>query len=104
MRDEWNGEPDITTATIARPQRKPPQRAAANHQTPTTLLYFSTQEVAAILHLSEQTVRREFQDRPGVLKISKHRPSIANRGRRPYVTLRIPQSALDAYIRERSVA
>lgn len=47
--------------------------------------HFTPQELAAIWKLDETTIRRIFQDEPGVLKFGK-----ANRrdGKRDYVTLR----------------
>lgn len=58
---------------------------------------YTVQEIADALKLSEETVRNLFQDRPGVVKISKGKRL---RGKREYVTLRIPQAAFDAFLRE----
>ena len=51
--------------------------------------HFTAQELAELWTLDTSTIRRLFQDEPGVLKIGK-----ANRrdGRRDYMTLRIPES------------
>lgn len=60
--------------------------------------HFTPQELGEIWRLDETTVRRIFQDEPGVLKIGK-----ANRkdGKRDYVTLRIPESVAARIYRER---
>jgi hypothetical protein len=60
--------------------------------------HFTPQELAEIWQLDANTVRRLFQDVPGVLKIGSSNP----RGKRGYVTLRIPQSVVDRVYRERS--
>jgi hypothetical protein len=57
----------------------------------------TTQEIAKALKLSEKTVRSIFQDRPGVIKITKGRRL---RGKREYYTLRITDTALAAWLRE----
>ena len=51
--------------------------------------HYTVKELAEIWKLDETTIRRIFQDEPGVLKIGK-----AGRrdGKRDYVTLRIPES------------
>ena len=54
-------------------------------------------ELAAAWQLSEQSIRRLFQDRAGVLKLSA-----GTRGKRDYVTLRIPASVAAAVLQERS--
>jgi hypothetical protein len=53
--------------------------------------HYTVQEVAALWHVDESTVRKIFSADPSVLRIG-HKGS---RDRRPYVTLRIPQSTLD---------
>jgi hypothetical protein len=47
--------------------------------------------VAELWHLDVETVRRIFQDQPGVVVLQ----APAKKGRRPYKTLRIPESVLD---------
>jgi len=51
--------------------------------------HFTPRDLADLWKLDETTIRRIFQDEPGVLKIGK-----ANRrdGKRDYITLRIPES------------
>jgi hypothetical protein len=52
--------------------------------------HYSATEVAAIWNLHVETIRRIFQDEPGVVVLQA--PS--KKGRRPYKTIRIPQSVL----------
>jgi len=56
-------------------------------------------ELAAAWGLDETTVRRMFIDEPGVLKFGR---LTAQRGKRSYVTLRIPLSVAERVYRERS--
>lgn len=56
---------------------------------------FTPTELAEIWKFDQTTIRRMFQDEPGVMKVGK-----ANRhdGKRTYVTLRIPEAvALRVY-------
>lgn len=55
----------------------------------------TVQEIAKALKLSEGTVRQLFQDRPGVIKITKGKRL---RGKREYTTLRIPESVFDEFL------
>jgi hypothetical protein len=55
-------------------------------------------EVAEYLKLDVTTVRRLFLDRSDVIKIGR---TSARGGRRSYVTLRIPLSALRKFLEER---
>jgi hypothetical protein len=61
--------------------------------------HFTPRDLAEIWKLDETTIRRIFQDLPGVMKIGK-----ANRrdGKRDYVTLRIPESVASRVYQERS--
>jgi len=73
----------------------------ATTQAPTPTAFgriYTPAELAALWHLSVQSVRRLFQDRPGVLKIGDSNP----RGKRGYVTLRIPSAVVEAVFRERA--
>jgi hypothetical protein len=54
------------------------------------------QEIAAAWRVDINTVRRLFIDHPGVLRLSFPR-----RGRRSYVTLRIPRNLFESVQRER---
>ena len=60
--------------------------------------HFSPEVLAQIWGLDTSTVRRMFQDEPGVLKYGK-----CNRrdGKRDYVTLRIPESVVQRVYREK---
>jgi hypothetical protein len=58
---------------------------------------YTVQEIAISLKLSEETVRNLFQDRPGVIKISKGKRL---RGKREYTTLRIPDTVVNSFLRE----
>lgn len=60
--------------------RKPVDSALERH--------FSIQELAILWNLSEKTIRRLFEDEPGVIEIG----SAEQRFRRAYVTRRIPES------------
>lgn len=61
--------------------------------------HFTVAELAEIWKLDETTIRRIFQDEPGVLKIGKF-----NRrdGKRDYVTLRIPESVVSRVYEKRA--
>ncbi len=61
--------------------------------------HYTAKELAELWSLDASSVRRLFQDEPGVLKIGK-----ANRrdGRRDYVSLRIPESVACRVHQERS--
>ena len=61
--------------------------------------HLTVEEVAEAWGLSVSTIRRLFQDAPGVLRVGK-----AGRrdGVRDYVTLRIPESVALAAYRERT--
>lgn len=57
--------------------------------------HYSIQQIAELWGVSENTVRRSFEDYPGVLKIGI---------RRHRVTLRIPDSVLRRFHKERSAS
>ncbi len=60
--------------------------------------HYSPHEVAQMWGVSEQTVRRLFQDEQGVLKLVSVRSG--RRGaRRGYTTLRIPEAVLERVYR-----
>jgi hypothetical protein len=50
--------------------------------------HYSPSELAELWGLSSDTIRRLFEDEPGVVTIGERKP----RRKRRYVTLRIPQS------------
>lgn len=53
--------------------------------------HYSSSDVAALWKLDVQTIRRTFQDEPGVVVLQ----SPIKKGKRPYKTIRIPQSVLE---------
>ena len=59
--------------------------------------HFTPQELGDIWQLDESTIRRIFADEAGVLRIGKANP----RGKRGYVTMRIPASVAERVYRER---
>ena len=60
--------------------------------------HFTAAELGELWQLDESTIRRIFQDEPGVLKIGK---SQRRDGKRDYVTLRIPESVAIRIYRQR---
>ncbi len=90
-------------ATVGRTrERQPlgvslPSEASLN---PATEQHLTPREIAEAWQLDVSTVRRLFQDEPGVLKIGK-----ANRrdGRQDFMTLRIPESVACRVHRARSM-
>ncbi|MFB3777140.1 MAG: hypothetical protein ACE141_05990 [Bryobacteraceae bacterium] len=61
--------------------------------------HLSVKELAEAWSLDESTIRRLFQDQPGVLKIGK---SGRRDGKRDYTTYRIPESVARRVHRERT--
>jgi len=55
-------------------------------------------QIAEAWQLSEQSVRRLFQDRPGVFKLGEGNP----KKKRAYVTLRIPFTIAEQVWKERA--
>ena len=97
--------PAARSAGIARTARlrcvDPTERASAPHNgtaPPPFSRHYSVQELAQIWRLDPNSIRRVFQDVPGVLKLGKSNP----RGKRGYVTLRIPASVAERVYRERT--
>lgn len=58
--------------------------------------HYTPKEIAVAWGVHENTIRRLFADEVGVLKLS-----LKKRGRREYVTLRIPPSVLQRVYAER---
>jgi hypothetical protein len=58
---------------------------------------YTPRELAETWQLSENSIRRLFQDEPGVFKLGDSNP----RGRRGYVTLRIPVAVAERVFQER---
>ena len=61
--------------------------------------HFTAQDLANLWKLDETTIRRIFQDEPGVFKVGR---SNRRDGKRGYVTLRIPESVALRVYRERT--
>lgn len=61
--------------------------------------HFSVIELAENWKLSDDFVRRQFRDEPGVIKWVRQRP-----GRRRYVILRIPKSVAERVYRRFMIA
>jgi hypothetical protein len=53
--------------------------------------HYAPVEVAGLWHLDVETIRRIFQDEPGIIVLQ----APIKKGRRPYKTIRIPQSVLE---------
>jgi AraC-like DNA-binding protein len=70
---------------------KQPERAPQEFVDPSLERIYTLNELAALLKMDRSTVRRIFQDEPGVLKLGKE-----NRrdGRRDYVSYRVPRSVV----------
>jgi hypothetical protein len=79
MAEQHYGNDDLQIYE-ANDSRKPVDLAGERH--------YSIKEVAALWNLSEKTIRRLFEDEPGVIEIG----SVEERFRRAYVTRRIPAS------------
>ena len=60
--------------------------------------HYSPSELAELWGLSSDTIRRLFQDEPGIVTIGGRNP----RRKRRYVTLRIPQSVAARFYRRLS--
>jgi AraC-like DNA-binding protein len=59
---------------------------------------FSVKEIASLLNLSSDTVRRMFADEQGVITLGNENP----RGKRRRVTLRIPRNVYERVKRQRA--
>jgi len=53
--------------------------------------HFTAGEVADLWHFNVETIRRLFDSEPGVVVLQ----APARKGKRPYRTIRIPQTVLD---------
>ena len=59
--------------------------------------FWTPQEIATLWKVHVNTVVRIFRDEPGVLALATPR-----RGKRAYVTLRVPQAVFERIARERT--
>ncbi len=66
------------------------QAAETNEERICEEKHYSVNDLSALWNLSKQTIRRLFQDEPGVVKIGERDV----RHKRGYVTLRIPESVV----------
>jgi hypothetical protein len=62
--------------------------------------HYTVRELGALWKLSTSSIARIFRDEPGVLKIGREQP---RRGRRRYITLRIPESVVQRVYRRLTV-
>ena len=60
--------------------------------------YYSAREIAELLNLSQDSVRKLFQDEPGVLVLGDQ----SSKYKRRYTTLRVPDSVLRRVLRRMS--
>ena len=72
-----------------------PRRGLAIAERPA---YYTPKQLAERFNLSLYTIRTEFKKMPGVIIISTPKP-----GRRVKATMRIPQTAVEEWLRRRSV-
>jgi hypothetical protein len=64
----------------------------ASAETPTAAeRHYAPSELAELWQFNVETIRRLFQDEPGVVVLQ----ALVKKGRRPYKTIRIPQSVLE---------
>lgn len=112
MTQKTNGAPAAVTACAPqkynlnpRVQDPPPaiqvprlKAGAGEKPIPFLESYYTVPQVASALQVSTTTVRKAFRGRPGVLDVADRRP-----GRHWYSSMRIPESAIRAYVAERSI-
>ena len=63
--------------------------------------HYSVSQLAVMWNLSEDAVRRLFRNEPGVLHLAREAKGKPHR--RPYTTLRIPQSVVERVHRHHSL-
>ena len=91
--------PEVTQRTSSDGCKKADSALASGAQSPVSERHYTAAEVAAMWSLSKDTVRRMFQDEPGVLVLGGRSSS----RKRRYVTLRIPLSVLERVHRQYSL-
>jgi hypothetical protein len=62
--------------------------------------HYSPQEVAKFWGLSPDTIRKLFQDEPGVLKVGEPSRRLEQKLKRSYITLRIPEALCSGCIND----
>jgi hypothetical protein len=75
-----------------------PQAKRTSAESPGVKDFYTVAEVAALLSLSPDTIRRWFADEPGVITMGDEHP----RGKRRRVTLRIPKDVVERVKRKRA--
>jgi AraC-like DNA-binding protein len=75
-----------------------PQAKRTSAESPGVKDFYSVAEVAALLNLSPDTIRRLFTDEPGVIALGEEHP----RGKRKRITLRIPREVVERVKRKRA--
>jgi len=60
--------------------------------------YYTAREISELLNLSQDSVRKLFQDEPGVLVLGDQ----SSKYKRRYTTLRVPDSVLRRVLRRMS--
>ena len=76
-----------------------PEKVMAQSTAPALEHHFTPKQLGRLWGLDESTIRRLFEDTPGVLRIGK---SGRRDGRRDYISLRIPASVAARVHAERS--
>jgi Fic family protein len=82
-------QPAEHTTKPAKKRRKSPPRSLRDPKLDSQ--YYRASDLAQILNLSEDTIRRMFEDEPDVIVLGDKNP----RGKRRRLTLRIPKSVFD---------
>lgn len=77
---------------------KPPSKRNNSAPLPAVKDYYTVAEVAALLNLSPDTIRRMFADETGVIALGQDHP----RGKRKRITLRIPKEVVERVKRKRA--
>jgi hypothetical protein len=74
----------------ARARKRKSRKSSADAVEADHLGFFTVKQLAQLWNLSEDVIRKEFENEPGVLKLARKR-----KGKRPYKTLRIPKDVAD---------
>ena len=77
---------------------KPPSKRGNPATLPDAKDFYTVAEVAALLNLSPDTIRRMFADETGVIALGQDHP----RGKRKRITLRIPKEVVERVKRKRA--